>query len=91
MDPFRFAYNHPSVSFTSTNIWEDIFESFLDLKEFTLVHYENGKISENNEDVDGHWGLIDRQGGNLGNIEGDVFNNAEEILDRMSIYINDYY
>lgn len=60
------------------NSWEAYFEGWLDLTEFTLIKHKDG------------WGLYDRQGGNLGNIEGDRFESAAEIFDRMDIYINDY-
>lgn len=55
-----------------------IFENFLDLTEFELKRYGDG------------YGLIDLQGGNLGNIEEDRFTNAAEIIERMSRYIDDY-
>lgn len=73
------------------NKWEGLFESFLDTTEFSLIHYEYGKTSENDEDTVGYWSLEDRQGANLGGIEGDVFVNAEQIIDRMNVYINDYF
>lgn len=60
------------------NRWEKLFESWLDLTDFTLIKYNDG------------WGLYDQQGGNLGDIQSDRFENAEQILDRMEIYINDY-
>ena len=60
------------------NSWEAYFEGWLDLTEFTLIKYKDG------------WGLYDRQSGNLGNIEGDRFESASEIFDRMDAYINDY-
>lgn len=50
----------------------------LDMMEFTLTKYEDG------------WGLIDRQGGNLGDIESDRFDSACEIIERLDAYINDY-
>ena len=60
------------------NEYEKLFEDFLDLTEFTLIKHKDG------------WGLYDRQGGNFGNIEGDRFKSAAEILDRMDIYVDDY-
>lgn len=60
------------------NTWESYFEAWLDVTEFTLIKHKDG------------WGLYDRQGGNLGDIEGDRFESAEDILDRMEAYINDY-
>ena len=61
------------------NRWEDLFEGFLDLTEFTLIKYSDG------------WGLYDRQCGNLGDIESDRFDNASDIFDRMDTYITDYF
>lgn len=60
------------------NEWEAYFEGWLELTEFTLIKHKDG------------WGLYDRQGGNLGDIESDRFESAEEIFDRMDAYINDY-
>lgn len=60
------------------NEWEAYFEGWLELTEFTLIKHNDG------------WGLYDRQGGNLGDIEDDRFESAEEIFDRMDAYINDY-
>lgn len=60
------------------NMWEKLFDEFLDLTEFTLVRHQND------------WSLIDNQGGNIGNIEGDRFQSAAEIFDRMDSYIYDY-
>lgn len=56
-----------------------IFREFLGLIEMELVRYEDG------------YGLIDLQGANLGDIEGDRFQNASDLIDRLDIYINDYY
>lgn len=60
------------------NKWERLFDEFLDLTEFTLVRHQND------------WGLIDNQGGNLGDIQSDRFKDAAQILERMDIYIHDY-
>ena len=62
----------------SQNKYEKLFCSFLDLTEFSLIKYEDG------------FGLEDRQGANLGDIEDDRFETAEQIFERMSIYIDDY-
>ena len=62
----------------SQNKYEKLFCSFLDLTEFSLIKYKDG------------FGLEDRQGANLGDIEGDRFETAEQIFERMSIYIDDY-
>ena len=61
------------------NEYEKLFEGFLELTEFTLIKHNDG------------WGLYDRQGGNLGDIESDRFESAAEIFDRMDAYINDYF
>ena len=50
----------------------------MDLTEFSLIKHKDG------------WGLYDRQGANLGDIESDRFSNAEQIFERMDVYINDY-
>ena len=57
------------------NKYEKLFDDFLDLTEFTLVKYPDG------------FGLKDRQGGNLGDIESDRFMNASQIADGMERYI----
>lgn len=58
----------------------EVFKTFLDVIEFELVfHGEEG------------WGLVDLQGANLGDIEGDRFQTAAEIIERLSAYIEDYY
>ena len=62
----------------SQNNYEKLFDSFLDLTEFSLIKYEDG------------FGLEDRQGANLGDIEDDRFETAEQIFERMSVYIDDY-
>ena len=60
------------------NEYEILFDSFLDLTEFTLVKYPDG------------WGVVDGQGGNFGDIESDRFSDAMSVIDRMDIYIEDY-
>lgn len=60
------------------NKWESLFDDFMDLTEFSLVKYRNG------------WGLIDNQGGNLGDIQSDRFETAQDIFERMDHYIDDY-
>lgn len=58
----------------------EVFKTFLDMIEFELVfHGEEG------------WGLVDLQGANLGDIEGDRFQTAAEIIERLGVYIDDYY
>lgn len=61
------------------NRWEELFDSFLSTVEFRLVKYPNG------------WGLVDKQGADLGDIESDRFDGAIMLLDRMDIYIDDYF
>lgn len=61
------------------NKWEELFEQFMDLTEFTLIKYKDG------------WGVVDRQGANLGDIQSDRFENAADIFDRMDVYIDDYF
>lgn len=70
------------------NKWETLFDEWLDLTEFTLVRHQNdyNRIT----DEYGHWSLTDNQGGNVGNIEGDRFTSAMQILERMDSYIEDY-
>lgn len=60
------------------NKYEILFDDMLELMEFELIKYPN------------NWGLIDKQGGNLGNIESDRFEDAFQIIDRLDLYIDDY-
>lgn len=60
------------------NHYEELFVEYLNVTEFALRKDENG-----------FW-LDDRQGANLGNISEDRFETAEQIVDRMDIYHNDY-
>lgn len=61
------------------NQWETLFDQLLNTVEFRLVKYPDG------------WGLVDKQGANLGEIESDRFDDAAMILDRLDIYIGDYF
>ena len=70
------------------NKWEKLFDKFLDLTEFKLIKHQN-KYNQYTDEY-GHWSLIDLQEANLGNIQDDRFKSAQEILERMTIYINDY-
>ena len=70
------------------NKYEKLFDEFLDLTEFRLVRHQND-YNEHSDEY-GHWSLIDNQCGNIGDIEGDRFTSAEQIIDRMDIYIHDY-
>ena len=53
------------------NTWEILFDQFLNTIEFRLVKYPDG------------WGLVDKQGANLGEIESDRFDGAAMILDQI--------
>lgn len=57
----------------------ELFNEMLDLYEFTLINYN-----------DNTWGLQDRQGGNLGDIESDRFTTLTQIIDRLEAYHIDY-
>lgn len=81
------------------NKWTQLFEQWLDLTEFSLIKHKNPTLVLNYQDYDGNpveevhegiWSIYDRQGGNLGDIESDRFDNAGQILDRMEVYIIDY-
>lgn len=61
------------------NQWEILFDQFLNTIEFRLVKYPDG------------WGLIDKQGANLGSIESDRFYDAATVIDRLDIYTEDYF
>ena len=69
------------------NIWEELFEQFLDLTEFMLIKYKTTDEEYN----PWRWGVYDGQGANLGDIQSDRFKDATDIFDRMEIYINDYF
>lgn len=62
-----------------TTGFEALFDRFLGIIEFRLVKYPDG------------WGLVDEMGVNLGDIEADRFDTAEAIIDRLDIYISDYF
>lgn len=69
------------------NKWEKLFDGFLDLTEFRLIKHKG-----NDDEYDPWiWSLIDLQGANLGDIESDRFSDAQGILDRMGVYIDDYF
>jgi len=65
---------------THQNEYEELFDQFLELVEFSLIKYP-----------DGMWSVYDKQGANLGGINGDTYKTAAAILDRMTIYIKDYF
>lgn len=56
-----------------------IFFNMLEVIDFELVKHEDG------------YGLVDKQGGNFGDIESDRYTNASQIIDRLDIYLNDFY
>lgn len=60
------------------NRWEKSFDLFLHQIGFDLVKYGDG------------WGLKDKTGTNLGDIEQDRFCDARRLLDRLDNYIYDY-
>lgn len=62
-----------------TTGFEALFDRFLGIIEFRLVKYPDG------------WGLVDETGVNLGDIEADRFDNSEAVIDRLDIYIWDYF
>lgn len=71
------------------NKYEKLFIDWLDLTEFKLVKHDDDFDEFTNEY--GRFSLIDLQGANLGNIEGDRFDTAEQIIERMSgCYLDDY-
>lgn len=81
------------------NKWEQLFEQWLDLTEFSLIKHKNPKLVLQYRDYDGNpveevhegiWSICDRQGANLGDINQDRFDDAGQILDRMEVYIIDY-
>jgi len=59
--------------------FETLFEDFLNTIKFQLVKHSDGR------------GVEDHQGANLGDIEQDRFANAAAIIDRLDIYIQDYF
>lgn len=51
----------------------------LDIIDFELIKYKNG------------WGLIDKQLADLGDIESERFDNVVKLVDRLEMYIEDYF
>lgn len=58
---------------------ERLFDEMLNTTEFRLVKFGDG------------WGLVDETGTNLGDIEADRFDGPEGIIDRLDIYVTDYF
>ena len=69
------------------SFWEERFDDFLEMIDFQLVKNEN----EYNEETDeyGVWSLKDITEANWGNIEGDRFNDAAGIFERLDRYVYD--
>lgn len=59
--------------------YDSIFKEMLNCMDFSLDKYDDG------------YGLTDLQGANWGDIESDRFNTAVEIIERLEIYLDDYY
>ena len=73
-----------SLEFVQQHYYE-MFDAFLRNTEFELVSYDE-------PDEDGNcYGVVDLQGGNLGNIESDRFGSVMDVVERMDVYITDYY
>ena len=60
------------------NKYEELFDRWMNDTDFELVKYGN------------KFGVTDLDGANLGDIESDRFETAEQIIDRMNVYVNDY-
>lgn len=58
--------------------YDELFGDMLDFMEFSLIKEEDG------------FALLDYTGVNLGDIEGERFDSAKAIVDRMETYIRDY-
>lgn len=75
--------------------YEEMFDNLIGEVEFELVKYSGedrkSKSTWDDEEFEGDWGLIDSQGANLGGIEEERFNNAQEIVNRLDTYIHDYF
>ena len=56
-----------------------IFKEMIETMDFSLDKYDDG------------YGLIDQTGANFGDIQSDRFKTAAEIIERLEIYLNDYY
>lgn len=56
-----------------------LFESMLNVMDFKLVK------------GDDFYGLLDLQGANLGDIESERFTSASQLVERLDIYIADYF
>lgn len=65
------------------NKWEKLFIEFLDMTEFSL----HKRIDADDVVC---YGVVDLQHANLAGIEQDFFYSANDILERMDVYENDY-
>ena len=59
--------------------YEELFNEVLDIIDFELIKYKNG------------WGLIDKQLADLGDKESERFDNVVKLVDRLEMYIEDYF
>ncbi len=59
--------------------YEELFNEVLDIIDFELIKYKNG------------WVLIDKQLADLGDIESERFDNVVKLVDRLEMYIEDYF
>lgn len=62
---------------TNISKYDCLFSDLLDLIEFSVTKYDDG------------YGLVDAEGVNLGDIEGERFDNAQDMVDRLDTYIHD--
>lgn len=59
--------------------YEELFNEVLDIIDFELIKYKNG------------WVLTDKQLADLGDIESERFDNVVKLVDRLEMYIEDYF
>lgn len=59
----------------------DTFNEVINSVEFKLMYSK----------ADNNFRLVDLQGANLADIESDTFDNLIEVIDRLDVYINDYF
>lgn len=75
-------YSDTEIIASINTVWE-----ILDLEEFELAVSE---YKEDDDTISLGFNLIDRQGGNLGNIESEHFSSLASVIDRMDSYHEDY-
>lgn len=66
----------------------NIVHQILDIEEFSLEVNEYDSNIPDTQEL--RFNLVDNQGGNLGNIESESFDNLSSVIDRMDIYHTDY-